>query len=69
MFKKNVGTADRVIRVLVGLALIGAYFAYPTMAYGWVLLVLAAIALATAAMSSCLVYTLLGIRTCQLKES
>lgn len=68
MFKKNVGTVDRVIRIVLGLAFIAAYFMNPG-AYSWLYLVGAVLALGTALMSSCLLYTVLGINTCAVKES
>ncbi len=63
MFKKNIGAADRVLRVIAGLALIAAYFVFPTLSFGWVLPVVGVILLATAMISSCLLYTILGLRT------
>jgi len=61
----NVGTIDRVLRIVVGLALIAAALglfgsAYQTV-WGWIGL----IPLATALVSWCPAYTILGIRTCK----
>lgn len=58
--QKNVGTIDKVLRVVVGLALIAMVFVGPQTPWGWIGIV----PLATAAMSWCPLYTLLGIRTC-----
>jgi DUF2892 family protein len=63
MFKKNVGTLDRIIRIVVGLALIAAYFLYPELSWGIALLVVGIIVTATGLISSCLLYTILGLRT------
>jgi DUF2892 family protein len=62
----NIGTVDRVLRIVVGLALIGAalglFGPVYTSVWGWVGLV----PLATALVSWCPLYTALGIRTCKL---
>jgi hypothetical protein len=68
MFKKNVGSADRYIRIIVGLALIGAYFVYPDLSWGLALLVIGVIVTATGLISSCLLYTILGLRTAPKEE-
>jgi hypothetical protein len=60
----NVGTVDRMVRAIVGLAMIAAAFglygaAYQT-AWGW----MGIIPLATGILGSCPFYTMLGIKTC-----
>jgi hypothetical protein len=62
---KNVGTIDRVLRVVVGIALIAMVFAGPQTPWGWI----GIIPLATAAMSWCPLYTLLGIQTCAARAA
>jgi hypothetical protein len=57
---KNVGNLDKLIRVLVGLALVAMVFVGPQTPWGW----LGLIPLATAALSWCPLYTMVGIRTC-----
>jgi hypothetical protein len=57
---KNVGKIDKLLRVVVGLALIAMVFVGPQTPWGWVGLV----PLATAALGWCPLYTALGIRTC-----
>jgi hypothetical protein len=64
MFKTNEGTIDRVLRVLVGLALIAIAFVGPQTPWGWVGLV----PLLTGLVGTCPLYTVLGIRTCKLKS-
>jgi hypothetical protein len=58
---KNVGSVDKVVRVVVGLALIATMFVGPQTPWGW----MGIVPLATAAMSWCPLYTLLGINTCR----
>lgn len=68
MFKKNVGSVDRIIRIIVGLALIAAYFVYPELSWGLALLIVGIIVTATGLLSSCLLYTILGLRTAPKEE-
>lgn len=60
---KNEGTVDRVLRVLVGLALIALVFFGPKTAWGWVGLV----PLLTGLVGFCPLYRLFGINTCPVK--
>jgi len=70
MFKNNVGAIDRVIRVVLGVVLIAAFFMYPALGptWKWVALVVGLILLFTAVMSSCLIYSILGMRTDKSSE-
>ncbi len=63
MLKKNEGTIDRILRVILGLVLLLGYFVYPDASYRWAFL-LGIIPLVTGLIGSCPIYTLLGIRTC-----
>ncbi|PPB81725.1 Protein of unknown function (DUF2892) [Albidovulum inexpectatum] len=69
MFKHNVGTTDRIIRIVVGLALIAWWYFSPGMGLRWLPLVLGIIALATGLLSTCPLYSILGINTCPMKKS
>ncbi|WP_101068135.1 YgaP family membrane protein [Roseovarius salinarum] len=60
---KNIGTIDRVLRIVVGLALIAGFFLNQGAAYGWLYL-LGIIPLATGLMSSCPLYSIIGLNTC-----
>lgn len=60
---KNVGTPDRILRVLVGLAIIG----WGIYAQNW-LGAIGLIPLATGLISFCPLYKVLGISTCPLKK-
>ncbi|SFI60033.1 YgaP family membrane protein [Celeribacter neptunius] len=64
MLKKNVGGLDRILRIVVGLALIAGFFVNTEASMRWLYL-LGIIPLATGLMSSCLLYTILGINTCK----
>ncbi|RMD69477.1 MAG: DUF2892 domain-containing protein [Gammaproteobacteria bacterium] len=58
---KNIGTADRIIRIIVGLFLISLVFWGPKTAWGWI----GIIPLATALIGWCPLYSLLGFKTCK----
>lgn len=62
--KKNVHQIERVVRVVVGVALISMAFVGPTNL--WFLL--GAIPLATGLLGWCPPYALLGINTCKLEK-
>ncbi len=62
--KKNLGTADKAVRVVVGAILIIAGIMTET----WWISALSILPLASAAMGFCGLYTLLGINTCSIKE-
>ncbi|MGL4281060.1 MAG: YgaP family membrane protein [Albidovulum sp.] len=68
MFKTNVGGFDRVLRIVVGLALIALWYFNPEMGLRWLPLILGIVALATGLLSTCPLYSILGISTCPLKK-
>ncbi|MDX5335514.1 MAG: DUF2892 domain-containing protein [Marinobacter sp.] len=59
----NMGSADRIIRAIVGVILIALVFVGPQTAWGW----FGAVPLATTAIGNCPAYSLLGIKTCKTK--
>ena len=65
---KNVGGIDRVLRIVVGLALIAGFFLNTDGAYRWAYL-LGIIPLATGLLSSCPLYSIIGISTCVVKRA
>ena len=67
MFKRNEGTIDRALRVILGLALIAGYFMNGGGAYSWLYL-LGIIPLVIGLIGSCPLYTILGINTCPMKK-
>lgn len=67
--QKNVGSIDRAIRALVGIALLAVYFFGGLQgALGIVALVAGIVMLGTAAIGWCPPYALLGINTCGVKQ-
>lgn len=60
MIKRNVGTIDRGLRLIIGVGLIALVFVGPKTPWGWV----GIIPLATAIIGWCPPYSLLGINTC-----
>ncbi len=67
--KKNMSTADRIIRVIISALFATLYFTGTvTGTIGIVLLVLAGIFTLTSIISFCPLYTILGISTCSVKN-
>ncbi|MEY3991643.1 MAG: hypothetical protein RIS04_406 [Pseudomonadota bacterium] len=62
--KSNVGGMDRIVRIVVGLVLIGLTLAGQIGAWGWIGIV----PLATGALGWCPPYSLLGINTCKTRQ-
>ena len=63
MFAKNVGSIDRILRIVVGLALIAGFFLNADGAYRWLYLI-GIVPLATGLMSTCPLYRIFGFSTC-----
>ncbi len=59
----NVGTIDRLLRIVVGLGLLSLVFVGPQTPWGWIGLV----PLLTALIGYCPAYSIFGIQTCPLK--
>lgn len=67
--KKNMGSADRIIRMIVAAVFVALYFTGTvTGTLGIVLLVLAAVFLVTSVVSFCPLYLPFGISTCSAKK-
>lgn len=60
----NEGTVDRVVRAVVGLALVGAAATGAIGWWGWI----GVVPILTAAMGWCPLYTALGINTCGMRR-
>lgn len=65
MFKTNVGGIDRVLRIIVGLALIGLTLTGTIGVWGWI----GVVPVLTGLLSTCPLYTVLGFSTCPMKRT
>lgn len=64
--KKNMGTTDKIIRIVIALVLLGLqYTEVITGTLGYIGLGVAAIFLLTSVINFCPLYTLLGVKTCK----
>jgi hypothetical protein len=62
--EKNVGTIDRVVRILVGIALIAGFaLNMVTAPLSWLVVLIGIIALVTGALGTCPAYSVIGITT------
>ncbi len=61
MFKTNVGSADSIIRIIIGLVLIALVFVGPKTPWGW----LGVIPIATGFLRTCPLYSIIGLNTCK----
>ena len=62
--KVNVGGADRILRIVVGLALILLALSGQIGAWGWI----GVVPLATGLFRMCPLYTVLGMNTCPMSQ-
>ncbi|MBT8258512.1 MAG: DUF2892 domain-containing protein [Bacteroidia bacterium] len=68
--KKNMGNADRIIRIIIAAVLAYLYFSGTlTGTLGIVALVVAVVFLLTSLVGTCGLYSLVGINTCKIKPS
>ena len=67
MFKNNVGGLDRIVRIVVGVVALAAFFFVGDAAWRWLLL-LGVVPLATGLMGTCPLYSMLGLSTCPVKR-
>ena len=61
---KNVGTVDKVIRIILGLVLLALVFVGPQTPWGWI----GVIPLVTGLIGFCPLYSVLGMNTCGAKK-
>ena len=61
----NVGTIDRVLRIVAGLVLIGLTLMGTIGPWGWI----GVVPLATGLLSSCPLYSIIGLNTCPMKSA
>jgi hypothetical protein len=67
MFRSNVGGIDRVLRIIVGLALLAGFFLNADASWRWAYLI-GLVPLFTGLFGTCPAYSLLGISTCPIKK-
>ena len=67
MLTKNVGGIDRILRIVVGLALILGFFLNMSASYSWLYLI-GIVPLATGLMQACPLYSLIGLNTCPTRK-
>jgi hypothetical protein len=66
---KNMGIADKIIRIIIALTFLALYFTgIVTGIFGIILIVLAVVFILTSLISFCPLYILLGISTCPAKN-
>ncbi len=63
--KANVGGIDRILRIVIGLALIGLTLTGTIGAWGWI----GVVPVLTAALGFCPLYTVLGFSSCPVNRS
>ncbi len=63
MFTKNVGSADKILRILVGAVLVSLLFILPKITLVYVAAVVGFILIVTAFINFCPLYGLLGMKT------
>jgi hypothetical protein len=68
MLTKNVGGLDRIVRIVVGLALILGFFLNPEASLRWLYLI-GIVPLATGLLQTCPAYSLFGLNTCPLRKN
>jgi hypothetical protein len=65
MFKTNVGGIDRILRIVAGLVLVSLTLTGTIGPWGWIGVVL----LATGLLSTCPLYSLIGLNTCPVRSA
>jgi hypothetical protein len=67
MFAKNVGSIDRILRIIVGLVVLSLFFIYPDASWRyWTLIGI--VPLLTGLLSTCPLYSIFGMSTCPMKK-
>lgn len=67
MFQNNVGGIDRILRIVVGLALIAGFFLNADASMRWLYL-FGIVPLATGLFGTCPLYSIFGFSTCPMKR-
>jgi hypothetical protein len=69
MFATNVGTVDRVLRFILGAALLAWFFFDRGEGFWHFAKLIGVVPLATSLLGTCPLYSLLGISTCPMKKA
>ena len=69
MLKKNEGSIDRILRVIVGVALLIWWYVAPADAGYKPWLLIGIVPLLTGLLGTCPLYSILGVSTCPMKSS
>lgn len=64
---RNIGGIDRILRIVIGLALIAGFFLNPEASYRWLYLI-GIVPLVTGLFRTCPLYSMLGMNTCKLSR-
>ncbi|MDV7340523.1 DUF2892 domain-containing protein [Terasakiella sp. A23] len=64
---KNVGSLDKILRIVAGLALLAFAIFFPENEYNWIGFI-GIVPLATALLGWCPAYTLIGVKTCSTES-
>ncbi|MBC7312256.1 MAG: DUF2892 domain-containing protein [Rhizobium sp.] len=67
MFAKNIGSIDRILRIVVGLVVLSLFFIYPDASWRYWTLI-GVVPLLTGLLSTCPLYSLFGMSTCPMKK-
>ena len=65
---KNLGSLDRALRILVGMALFILGFMGYLGSFGWLAIVIGGVLLITTVFSFCPAYAILGVKTCPIDK-
>ena len=66
--KKNVGSIDKIVRLLLAAVFIILFFTHVVVGiFGYILLALAAILILTSLFSFCPIWMIFGVKTCKTK--
>ncbi|MBV1707149.1 MAG: DUF2892 domain-containing protein [Hyphomicrobiales bacterium] len=68
MFTTNVGSVDRMARIIIGLVLLAVAYFYQTGVGMWIVGIVGVVLIGTALMRTCPAYSLLGMSTCKLEK-
>ncbi|MFN5996806.1 MAG: DUF2892 domain-containing protein [Paracoccaceae bacterium] len=69
MFKTNEGSVDRILRIVVGLALLVWFFVDQGQGFWHYAKLIGIVPLATGLIGWCPLYTILGVSTCPMKKA